>query len=60
MRLQANGQRRRPFCEQRAKSIFVCFLVMLELPVFQRPERQRQSSRFAEHLLVITKQARTQ
>jgi len=60
MRLQANGQRRWSLREQSAKSIFVCFLVVLELPVFQRPQRERQPGRLAEHLLVITKQARTQ
>jgi hypothetical protein len=60
MRLQTNGQRRWPLREQSAEPIFVCFLVVLELPVFQRSQRERQASSFRKHAFVITKQVRAQ
>ncbi len=60
MRLQTNSQRRRPVREQSAEPIFVGFVVMLQLPVFQRSQREREASCFAEDTLVVTKQARAQ
>lgn len=56
VRPQAHCQRSRPFSKQRAKWVFVFFAAMRELPKFQRLDRQSQSRRFAEDLLVIPKQ----
>ena len=58
--LQADGESGRLFREESAEAIFVSLLMMLELPVFERPQRERQPGRFRENILVITKQTRTQ
>ena len=57
MRLQTDGQRRRPLREHSTKSIFICFQVMLvlELPVLERPQRERQTRSFRKHVFVIMK-----
>ena len=57
MRLQTDSQRRPPLREQSAKSIFVRFQVMFELPVLQRPQGKRQTRSFRKHVRVIAEYA---
>jgi hypothetical protein len=44
--------------EQGAEWVFVRLLVMLQLPIFERSQRQGQSGRFGEDVLVVAKQPR--
>ena len=43
VRLQTDCERLRLFREQCAKAVFVFLSVMRELPVLERPERERQT-----------------
>ena len=55
VRLQTNAESGGVFGEESAEWILVFFAVMRELPKFQRPEHQRQASRFSENTFVIPK-----